>query len=209
MKKIYLSGFITFIVCISGLKSNATTLLINVEDFQFNPSNVTITLGDTIKWLWDNSAGAHTTTSTTIPGGAVAWDKQINSNTPVFIYVPTVTGIYNYQCTYHVGSGMTGHFIVQSASGISDIPAVTSMFLIGSNIVTNELNLTYSIPKASALTIKMFNISGKAEFTIVSSNQNAGIYTQTFPIPPGLVKGIHLITIETQDAILSKKIFIQ
>lgn len=80
----------------------------------FVPSSVTVTLGDTVKWEWDN--GSHTTTSVNIPVGAASWDEVINSSNLSFVYVPTVPGDYDYKCTPHASLGMVGSFTVVCAS---------------------------------------------------------------------------------------------
>jgi plastocyanin len=73
-------------------------------------TGVTINLGDTIKFQWQN--GSHTTTSTTIPAGATAWNQNINSGSTTYIYVPAVVGAYNYKCIPHELMGMVGSFNV-------------------------------------------------------------------------------------------------
>ncbi|MEI7801668.1 MAG: hypothetical protein WCI97_03375, partial [Bacteroidota bacterium] len=65
-------------------------------------------LGDTVKWVW--VSGTHTTTSTSIPAGATAWDHNMSSSSTSFIYVPNVSGTYNYHCSIH--TTMLGSFVV-------------------------------------------------------------------------------------------------
>jgi len=77
----------------------ATVFRIKVSDFQFSPKTVNAKLGDTIVWTWKN--GIHTTTSLTIPAGAKAWNKPIDSAHKNFGYILTKTGVYNYQCNFH------------------------------------------------------------------------------------------------------------
>lgn len=102
---------VTFLL--SG-KLFATTQVIMVgggsSGMSFVPATVSINLGDTVKFQLQN--GSHTTTSTTIPSGATAWDQPINSSTPTYIYVPAAAGTYNYKCTPHQSMGMIGTFTV-------------------------------------------------------------------------------------------------
>ena len=77
----------------------ATTQEVVVANFQFTPSNFSINLGDTVLFTWNS--GSHTTTSTTIPASAAAWNHSLNSSSVSFIYVPTVSGNYNYHCSIH------------------------------------------------------------------------------------------------------------
>lgn len=105
------------IVCSLSLPAFATVHVITVggsSGMSFVPSSLTVTLGDTIKWQWDN--GSHTTTSTNIPAGAAFWDEAINSSSLSFIYVPAVPGDYDYKCTPHASMGMVGSFTVTCAS---------------------------------------------------------------------------------------------
>ena len=83
---------------------------IEVANNVFIPANLTACTGDTIKWVL--SQGGHTTTSTTIPAGAASWD-QIMTSTGVttFTYVVTVSGNYDYVCTFH--PSMIGKLVVK------------------------------------------------------------------------------------------------
>ncbi len=129
--------------------------VVHVGNFYFNPSAVTVSVGDTIRWQWDN--GIHTTTSGTIPAGADAWDKNITSGSPDFEYPVTMPGSYSYVCTLHATMGMTGTI---TATGIT--PTLT----------VSPSSLTVS-PE-----------SGTSQFTVVSNTSwtaasNAGWCTVT------------------------------
>ena len=102
------------------LTTRATVHQVQVSNFQFTPASLNVTVGDTIKWVW--VSGSHTTTSTTIPGGAVSWDQPISSTSTTFSYPVTVAGTFNYQCTPHAAMGMTATF---TASNPANTLAVT------------------------------------------------------------------------------------
>ena len=190
------------------MKSNATIFTVNVEDNEFGPKNFTIDLGDTIKWVLDNSAVmVHTTTSGNIPLGAAVWDREFTQSAPSFIYTPSIPGSYNYHCSFHLQEGMIGHFTVLGSTAIAE-NITTSMELKGNTLLSNELELIYSIPKTTELNIRMHNIVGNTVYTIVSSSQNAGLHNQKIDISAAS-KGIYIITLETQDAIFSRKVLIQ
>ncbi len=72
---------------------------INVGNFYFEPSNLLVEVGDTIRWVWVE--GHHTTTSTTIPSGAPAWDSPMTSTVTSFEYRVEVAGLYSYHCVPH------------------------------------------------------------------------------------------------------------
>jgi plastocyanin len=137
--------------------ANATTHIITAQDFSFTPSSVTANLGDTIEWDW--VSGNHTTTSTTIPAGAAGWSHSLNSQdgNNSFIYVPTVTGTYNYKCNIHP-TQMTGSFTVSSCSPpTAEQAAITAggptTFCKGKNVVLTVATsgLTYQWKKGNVI----------------------------------------------------------
>jgi plastocyanin len=209
MKHIWNICIAAYLICSCSLKSNATIFIVNVEDNEFGPKNFTINLGDTVKWVLDNSAQMiHTTTSVNIPSGAAAWNREFTQSAPTFMYTPSVPGSYNYRCTFHFQEGMVGQFTVLGSLGITESIFSTTMELKVSNLFSNELELIYSIPKTTELNIRMFNIAGNTISNFVSSSQNAGSHNQKFDLSAAS-KGIYIITLETQDAILSRKVIIQ
>lgn len=78
----------------------------------FSPAYFTINPGDTVKWIWNS--GHHNTSSTYIPTGAAGWYGNLVIATDTVIYIPSVSGLYNYTCTHH--SGMDGQFFVTGCS---------------------------------------------------------------------------------------------
>ncbi len=81
---------------------------VTVNSNFFSPTTFNILLGDSVKWIW--VSGQHTTTSTTIPVGATAWNHNMNSASTTFIYVPNKVGTYNYMCNFH--TNMIASFVV-------------------------------------------------------------------------------------------------
>ena len=113
VSRITLISAVIVIACFTN--SSAVTKVVNVANFSFTPSSFSMNLGDTVKFVW--VGGSHTTSSTSVPVGATTWDHPINStvgNTS-FIYVPAVTGTYNYRCNIHPTS-MIGSFTVSACN---------------------------------------------------------------------------------------------
>ena len=81
MKKIVLLAFL--LSCFAMTYAN--TIKIKVVDFQFKAKTVNALVGDTIIWIW--KSGIHTTTSTTIPANAKAWNRPIDSAHLRFKYI--------------------------------------------------------------------------------------------------------------------------
>lgn len=180
MKKLFFT-----MLFISGLfltNGYSTTFTINVGDggFQFVPASIpNANVGDTIKWIW--VAGSHTTTSTTIPGGAPAWDSPINSSSTTFMYKITVAGVYNYKCTPHESMGMVGSFVA-GTSGIQPNGEIVNSYSLSQNF-PNPFNpstlIKFSIPKSSFVTLKVYDVSGKEVKNLVNSQLSQGGYNYT------------------------------
>ena len=132
-----------------------------VADYSFTPNSVTANLGDTILWLWSN--GGHTTTSESIPAGASSWNSSINSGITSFKYVPTVAGIYNYECTIHASMGMTGSFTVANSSGINEF-SNASIIKAYPNPVSAALHIQFNFEYNSTglpVTVTLTDMNGR------------------------------------------------
>lgn len=187
-KTTILLTMITFLLCsVLFVNSQATIWTVNVQNFSFNPVNLPdVKVGDTVRWIW--ISGSHTTTSTTIPGGAATWDQPINIEFQQFDYIPTVTGTYNYWCTPHA-PGMAGSFTVGTAVGITDLETAPDM-LVSPNPFKNNFTIGFASNTESWVKeIKVFDINGKIVYssesqpietteqkTIMLSNLQAGTY---------------------------------
>ncbi|MGH2565500.1 MAG: T9SS type A sorting domain-containing protein [Ginsengibacter sp.] len=95
----------------------------NVQDFQFSPSTLSVMVGDVIHWVW--VAGTHTTTAVTIPGTATTWNAPVDASHTTFDYTIMQPGSYSYQCNFHATFGMVATF---TASGA--LPVTLSAFNI-------------------------------------------------------------------------------
>jgi plastocyanin len=114
----------------ASASSNPTTTLstavrqVVIDQFSF-PQNLTVPLGTTIKWVNQDGAPHTVTLSMNNPIDAshvnrppTASDFDSGNLSPgggtqsVFEFRPTVIGVYNYECSFHSGSGMIGSFTV-------------------------------------------------------------------------------------------------
>lgn len=100
----------TSLFLLSVFFSKATIHYVAVENNRFNPSTFVMNLGDSVLWTW--SAGSHTTTSTAIPSGATPWFESMDISNTAFLYIPAVSGAYNYECYFHSANGMIADFTV-------------------------------------------------------------------------------------------------
>jgi plastocyanin len=204
MKKIF--TLLLSATLIAGfLPANAASFIVTAGNLHFNPSDLTINAGDTIIWTW--TEGSHTTTSTQIPVGAVAWDQGINSNSPVFVYSPVIAGSYNYVCSPHASMGMTGHFTVISTSGLSE-NVLKGATLNGALLNNDMLLVQFILPSPSLVTVRLYNLIGNTVSTFLTNvRQPAGVFEEKFLLP-SLRSGLYMLQLQTADGILTKRILV-
>jgi plastocyanin len=115
-----------------GRAVHAAGATVTVANFSFtdsvsSTSTTTIHVGDTVAWTWANTSGvSHSTTSVSVPAGALGWDSGANPSPFTFGPVTfTVPGTYTYHCIVHP-TLMMGTVIVQavtpSVGGIASQP---------------------------------------------------------------------------------------
>jgi hypothetical protein len=133
----------------------------------------------------------HPLSSTSVPAGAQSFHQASGS---VFSYPVTVTGMYLYQCDFHVSLGMTGSFNASAVTGIkSDRTSFQpDAFRLEQNY-PNPFNptttISFDIPFQTYVSIKVYNLIGREVAALVSENMAAGSYSKTWnaaSIPSGV-----------------------
>lgn len=80
----------------------------------FSPASQTISVGDTVHWVW--AAGGHSTTSGNGCTASGLWDSGVQNTGFTFDVTFPTAGTFNYFCSVHCGLGMTGTIIVNPPS---------------------------------------------------------------------------------------------
>ncbi|MBL7712802.1 MAG: PKD domain-containing protein [Chitinophagaceae bacterium] len=107
--------FRCFLLCLlawKGLSAATVTVTAGVGGNFFSPAFFTINPGDTVQWVWKD--GHHNTSSYSVPAGAANWYSNLNSTDTQYLYVPLLSGLYQYTCTHH--SAMDGSFFVSGCT---------------------------------------------------------------------------------------------
>lgn len=180
MKKFFTLFLLAFSL-VTATRTMATTHMVLVADFSFNPPTFTANLGDTVMWMWAN--GSHTTTSTSVPTGAATWDHPITSSSTSFTYKPAVTGTYNYQCTPHASMNMVATFDVLSSTNVPAVNNVTSLTVAPNpssglmNIQTDLNNPSISVYDYAGRAVSMVHIiKNGSQMSLDVAQLPAGIY---------------------------------
>jgi plastocyanin len=183
MKKHILS-YIFLIAFLPAISFAQTTHKIDVSNYVFTPSSLTgVKVGDIIEWDW--VSGSHTVTSVTIPNGAASFAFSISSGNVK--YTVTMAGTYDYQCDFHVGSGMTGSFVVSAATSVSSIvlneitiepnPAHDYVTIKTGTVLNSDAKLNvYDLLGRKVLSQEMKPGNEDASYTLDISCIKAGMY---------------------------------
>lgn len=102
---------------ITATATNTTGTAVSIVNFAFQPSNVTINVGDSVTWT-NNDQSAHTSTSKTD-----LWDSGTLQNGNTFTFTFNAPGSYGYLCTIH--PSMQGSVTVVTDQQETPTPTVT------------------------------------------------------------------------------------
>ncbi|MDP7042999.1 MAG: alpha-amylase family glycosyl hydrolase [Candidatus Thalassarchaeaceae archaeon] len=96
------------VLTVDAGESKSSTHAVDIQNFAFNPQDITIIVGDSITWTNQDSS-SHTATSTS---GPASFDSGNMQSSSVFTYTFTASGTYNYECSFH--PSMTGSVTVEN-----------------------------------------------------------------------------------------------
>jgi len=104
--------------------AGAATRKVEVGDFFFRPSALTIAAGDTI--LWESIVGNDHDTTSGIPPTGLLWEAELATLGSTFSFTFTNTGFYPYGCARHTQFNQTGAVSVVTGPLIPPTVTVTS-----------------------------------------------------------------------------------
>lgn len=153
--------------------AKATIHTVQVADFSFTPSALNINSGDTVRWVW--VSGTHTTTSTSVPAGATAWDSPMNSSSTQFQMKFTVAGTYNYHCSIHP-TMMTGTITVSAVAGLSETNNSSLNVSVYPVPFYDNLSISFTMPNRGTTKITMYDVTGKLVKVLTNMEYEKGSY---------------------------------
>jgi plastocyanin len=169
--------------------------VVEVSDFVFTPGNLTIEVGDTVRWM--NVMGNH---------NVVADDNSFTSGPPstnqwVYDFVFTMEGTNPYYCVLHGGpggSGMSGVITVELPVSVSGDDPIVTKFELNQNY-PNPFNpsttISYSVSVNSSVSIKLYNSLGQ-EVSILFENEVDGGEHKFFFNAGDLPSGTYFYTLK-------------
>lgn len=157
-----------------------TTYDVSLANFSFSPSQLTIKVGDTVRWT--NNGGLHS---------VVADDNSFTSGAAsssnwVYEHTFTSTGSNPYYCSVHGGPGgvgMSGVITVQAATNVDDKIITDPNYELFQNF-PNPFNpsttITFQIFVRSSVSLIVYDIMGNQVATLLNEEKQAGKYTVNF-----------------------------
>ncbi|MEO8147363.1 MAG: plastocyanin/azurin family copper-binding protein [Bacteroidia bacterium] len=207
MKKIYITILLMACATVLSFKSYATKFTVNVADFSFAPSSITVTVGDTVRWVRIN--GTHTTTCngsalTSRPAGAPSWDNPINASNTSFEYVVTVAGAYAYKCTPHASGGMTGTITAVPPNGIANLNGLFNYLEINPPTFKSDAEIKFSLASNAHIKLSIYDFAGRKIVTLLDEQFIKGEHTALWDAN-GIPQGIYFCRLENEDYTLTRK----
>ena len=180
--------------------------VVHAFNFSFNPDNITIAVGDTVEWIWDN--GIHTTTSEATTGSDV-WDAPLDASHTSFSIVITTEGDHPYHCTPHI-SVMTGTIHATAPNAVNDEENSPNKFQLSQNY-PNPFNpstrISWQLPIGNWQTLKVYDVLGNQIAILVDEYKPAGEYEVNFNAK-GLVSGIYYYTLTAGNFTATRKMLL-
>jgi plastocyanin len=202
MKKILLSFFICTLAL--TMQMSATIHIVNQQGLTFSPADFTVTVGDTVRFQWNN--GSHNTVSTDVPAGASSWNSPLNSGNQSYDYEVAVAGSYAYVCTFH--AGQDGIFTAEAAPNtVQNVQRAA----IEMNVRTSANgNLTVHVLNASGdkAIVTMLDITGREVATIHQGVIASDDYTIRQDVS-AFQRGIYFVRFQQGARVSTRKILVQ
>ncbi|MBM77549.1 MAG: hypothetical protein CL846_03630 [Crocinitomicaceae bacterium] len=211
-----MKNFITLITILSvHLNFLAqTTHTINAGSYYYNPSSLTIDIGDSVVWI--NDGGFHDVNGDINSVTGQPYNNPETFDSPstnvtgavIFSYKFTVAGTYNYDCSVgsHAANGMIGTVIVEDNNTSID-ELFSSFSFVTHNKNSNTINLNFIISENEA-SVALYNIEGKliqANNIITKTGENNHILHLNKP----LGKGIYIVSLNHGQQKTTKKLIVK
>lgn len=183
MKKQLLSfkSFILTFGILTPLIGNTQAVTnVTVNSMSFFPANITIDLGDTVRWT--SASGTHNVNGTlaTYPSNPESFGNSLGSGW-VYSHKFLTAGSYDYRCDQHFSSGMVGTINVLPAGAVKELFDNENYVKVFPNPSNDNISVTL-LKNISFNQYIIYDISGNevlnGDFTtnIAVDELNQGVY---------------------------------
>ena len=179
--------------------SAQTTHTINAGSYYYNPTNLTVQVGDSVIWI--NDGGLHDVNGNTNSITNQPFNNPVTFDSPstntvgavIYAYKFSVPGTYNYDCSVgsHAANGMVGSIIVTDPS--TNINTAGTNYLIYPNPTSDYVYLS-GINGDSKATV--YDITGK----LLLSTSKKKIDLSSYP------NGLYIVNMSSNNKSITQRI---
>lgn len=172
---------------------------ITISGNSFSPANLTIEIGDSVRWT-NTDNWNHTTTA---DNGE--WDSGNLANGETFAYVFSEGGTFNYHCGIH--SSMTAVIQVGelSSSTFSAIPEEIILNPAYPNPFNPETIISWNQPISNNTRLEIYNLNGALVENLSDSHYSAGLNHIQWQ-PENFNSGIYFLRIQCGNFLATQKL---
>ncbi|WP_250433124.1 T9SS type A sorting domain-containing protein [Hanstruepera flava] len=190
---------LVFLITI-GLQAQTTHDLIWERGFESPEADLTIDVGDTVRWTWTDDL-PHTVENNT--GSTETFNSGVLTGLgQTYSYTFTVEGTNPYFCGIHGANNMSGVITVQQGLSVDEFNDVSV------KLTPNPVHSKLTIKLPQSLTngsLKVIDLTGKVVLnnTIVNSGNAIDINVSD------IKSGMYLVRLEFNDNAITKRLIIQ
>ena len=188
--------------------TSQTTHNVSVGNFSFTPAQITINVGDIVRWT-NTAGGLHNVVAddNSFTSGAVS------SSAWVYEHTFNSVGTNPYYCAQHGGPGgvgMSGVVTVENATDVGDDNISVLKFELDQNY-PNPFNpstsIQYSIASRQFVTLKVYDVLGNELATLVNEYKSTGSYEITFDAS-SLTSGVYFYKMQAGPYVQTRKMIL-
>ncbi|HYE95928.1 MAG TPA: plastocyanin/azurin family copper-binding protein [Rubricoccaceae bacterium] len=183
-----------------------TTHTVLVGNFFFDPSDLTIMEGDSVRW--ENTAGIHNVHETTPPPTPPAGfgNPQHGGGAWVYTFGFETAGEYTYDCGVH-GPTMSGTITVQGTSGSADeVPEGAAVSEAAPNPFRDVTRFSMTPSRTERVRVAVYDLGGREVAVLYDATVPAGTPVQVEWAPGDLPSGTYLVRIAGAGLRLSRRV---
>jgi len=202
-----LTTIFLILILIPAVSFSLSLHVVEVSNNIFTPENITIEVGDTVRWI--NNGGFHNVKA---DDGSFT-SGPVSSSNWVYNHVFTEPGDNPYYCEQHgspSGGGMSGNVTVESPSAVGDENNSPNQFQLKQNYpnpFNPSTNIGFRISDLEFVSLKVFDVLGNEVATLVNGIKPAGEYEIKFDAAE-LGSGIYLYQLKTKNLVQTRKMIL-
>ncbi len=193
----------------------ATVHVVQQVGITFVPDDITITQGDTVRWV--HGGQSHTVTSGTgaaDPQVGALFDAPLDLAHPLFEFVFADAGDVPYFCRPHELMGMTGIVRVQADPNVGvddDVVGAGPMLLSPyPNPFNPRTTIAFALDAATSVRLRIYSLDGRSVRVVHQGALSAGVHQMAWngrdDAGKPVAAGSYVVRLETPDGARSRTI---